>query len=138
MQIAVETEPRQADIAALGAGLNEHTLPLVGSAGFRPLAVMARESDGALAGGVYGFVNWEWVQISLLWVGAEHRGSGLGSKLLAAIEAAARERGCVNAHLDTFSFQARPFYERHGYVVFAEIEDYPQGHSRYFLRKRLG
>ena len=141
MRIEVEKEPSQADIAALvaalGDGLSEHTLPLVGSTGFKPLAVIARGDDGTLAGGAYGLVNWEWVQISLLWVGAEHRGAGLGSALLKAIEAAASERGCRNAHLDTFSFQARPFYERHGYAVFAEIEDYPRGHSRYFLRKRL-
>ena len=40
--------------------------------------------------------------------------------------------------LDTFSFQARRFYEKLGYVVFGELPDYPAGHSRYFLQKRLG
>lgn len=40
-------------------------------------------------------------------------------------------------YLDTFDFQARPFYERHGYEVFGTLDDYPPGHSRFFLRKDL-
>ncbi|MDP3936617.1 MAG: hypothetical protein Q8R92_00595 [Deltaproteobacteria bacterium] len=47
-------------------------------------------------------------------------------------------RRCAHAHLDTFSYQARPFYERHGYTLFATLDDYPPGHKRYFLRKALG
>jgi hypothetical protein len=36
-----------------------------------------------------------------------------------------------------FQLQARPFYERHGYAVFATQEDNPPGHARHFLEKRL-
>jgi hypothetical protein len=39
--------------------------------------------------------------------------------------------------LSTFSFQARPFYEKLGYEVFATLEDCPVGHCEYFLRKQL-
>ena len=137
MHIVIETEPSHADVEALGDGLSEHTIPLIGSSGFKPLAVLARDDEGELIGGAYGFVNWQWIQISLLWVSEDHRGDGLGSTILNAIEDAVRERGCSNAHLDTFSFQARPFYEQHGYEIFAEIDGYPSGHSRYFLRKKL-
>ncbi len=41
----------------------------------------------------------------------------------------------LHAHLDTFSFQARGFYEALGYEVFGRLEEYPPGHERYFLRK---
>lgn len=34
------------------------------------------------------------------------------------------ERGCTNAFLDTFSFQARPFYEKLGYRVFGILENH--------------
>jgi hypothetical protein len=52
-----------------------------------------------------------------------------------AAEAMAMERGCRGAWLGTFDFQARGFYERLGYVVFAELADFPAGHSHYHLRK---
>ena len=41
------------------------------------------------------------------------------------------------AWLDTYDFQARPFYERHGYAVFGELDGFPNGHRRWFMRKRL-
>ena len=60
-----------------------------------------------------------------------------GSQLLLSAEQYARERGCQSVHRETFSFQARPLYEKHGYEVFAQLEDFPPGHTKYFLRKRL-
>ena len=135
--LSVETQPAACDVEALGHGLTQHALPTTGRPGFQPLAVFARDADGALVGGMYGFVNWDWLQISLVWLAEPRRRAGLGSRLLAALEAAAIERGCTQAHLDTFSYQARPFYERHGYRVFATLEDYPAGQQRFFMRKAL-
>jgi hypothetical protein len=47
-------------------------------------------------------------------------------------------RGCHSAFLDTFSYQARPFYEKLGYEVFGTLNDYPRGHQRFYMQKRLG
>lgn len=137
LDISVDLEPSHSDIELLADGLSEHTISFLEKPGFRPIAVFAREFGGSLVGGAYGFLNWEWLDLSLLWVGSERRGNGLGSDLLSRIEAEAKERGCTRAHLDTFSYQARPFYEKHGYEVFAELQDYPQGHTRIFMKKRL-
>jgi hypothetical protein len=57
--------------------------------------------------------------------------------MLAVAEQHAIERGCTGAHLDTASFQARPFYEKLGYTVFGTLEDHPVGHTHYLLSKRL-
>jgi GNAT superfamily N-acetyltransferase len=57
---------------------------------------------------------------------------------MAEAEAEALRRGCHAASLDTYSFQARGFYERLGYSVFGIIDDCPPGHSRIYLIKRLG
>jgi len=52
-------------------------------------------------------------------------------------EAEAIARGCRGAWLDTFAFQARPFYEQLGYTCFGELNDYPTGFARYFMNKAL-
>lgn len=137
VELTVTAAPEQADIDALAEGLSAHTLPIVGEAGFDDLGVFARAEDGTLLGGVYGQINWNWLQVSLLWVSDQARGAGLGAALMEEIERLAIDRGCERSHLDTFSYQARPFYERLGYRVFAELEDYPPGHRRYYLEKRL-
>ena len=137
LALTVETAPDPRDVEALGQGLTEHALPFTHRAGFEPLAVFARDRNGVLVGGVHGHVNWTWLHVALFWISAAQRRQGLGSSLLRAIETAAIERGCTQAHLDTFSYQARPFYERHGYALFATLEDYPPGHQRFFLRKVL-
>ena len=40
-------------------------------------------------------------------------------------------------HLDTFDFQAKDFYLKHGYEVFGVLDDCPKGHKRYYMKKVL-
>ena len=54
-----------------------------------------------------------------------------------AAEQLAVERGALAANLETHSFQAEGFYLKRGYAVFSRLEDYPRGHTKLFLRKRL-
>jgi GNAT superfamily N-acetyltransferase len=73
--------------------------------------------------------------IEVLWVTEKYRGKGLGSQLLQAVENEARRMGCGLAHLDTFDFQAKLFYLKHGYEIFGELNDCPPGHKRFFFKK---
>lgn len=41
------------------------------------------------------------------------------------------------AALDTFEYQARPFYEKLGYQLFGTLDGYPPGYRQFYLRKRL-
>ncbi len=75
--------------------------------------------------------------VELLFVPDSMRRAGIGRQVLRAAEEEAARRGCVGVWLDTFSFQARGFYERLGYTVFGTLDDYPPGHNRFFLEKRL-
>ena len=133
----VDEKPTAALLARLDDGLTEHQRDAVPGPGFRPLAVLAHTPDGRLCGGAAAKLNWNWLHVTTLWVEEERRRGGLGSELLARIEAEGRARGCAHAHLDTFSFQARPFYERHGYEVYGTLDDYPPGHARHYLKKDL-
>ncbi|WP_414447782.1 GNAT family N-acetyltransferase [Burkholderia sp. 22PA0099] len=107
-------------------------------AGHRPLVVALRDAGGEIVGGLWGMTGYEWLFTQLLVVPEAARGSGVGTRLMRLAEQEAVARGCHHAWLDTFSFQARPFYERLGYACFAELPDYPTGFSRYFMKKALG
>ena len=99
------------------------------------LAVVAR-SAGTVVGGLLGHTNWNWLFIRQLWVADRFRGSATGRRLVEVAEAEAVARGCAHAHCDTFEFQALPFYQKLGYKVFGQLEDYPPGFTRFFLQKR--
>jgi GNAT superfamily N-acetyltransferase len=97
-------------------------------------ALLARD-DASLRAGVVGVLFGGWLFVESLWVDDALRRRGIGRALMAGAEDHARVHGCHDAWLDTF--QARGFYERLGYVAFAELEHYPTGQSRHFLRKAL-
>ena len=103
----------------------------------QPINVLARDEGGQIIGGLLGEINLRWLFVSALWVAPEKRGLDIGSALLREAEDRARERGCAGIYLDTFSFQARPFYERLGYELFGELTDCPPGEAKYYLHKRL-
>ena len=104
----------------------------------RLLAVTIRDPEsGEITGGLYGVSYYGWLFIELLIIPERYRGQRLGTRLMQQAEAAASDRGCLGVWLDTFSFQARGFYEKLGYEVFGEIADFPPGKSRFWLRKRL-
>jgi len=104
-----------------------------------PLHVWALEEGGELAGGLVGHTWATWLHVSYLWVDGRHRGTGLGSQLLAKAEhIARRERGCASARLETWDFQAPDFYRKKGYEVVCVIPGYPPGITEYTLTKRLG
>jgi GNAT superfamily N-acetyltransferase len=132
----IEDAPSDADVEVLPNGLeafNESRWP--GHQQWRPLAVFARDR-GSIAAGLAGETYSGWLFIRYLWVSDALRGKGIGRELMAGAEARALERGCHSAWVDTFSFQAPDFYRKLGYRVFGEL-DYPPGHKRFFLQKRL-
>jgi GNAT superfamily N-acetyltransferase len=102
------------------------------------IAVYARDDNGVMVGGVIGNRKGVWLNVDYLWVSGDVRGSGLGGQLMKAAEDEARRIGCLHALVDTFSFQARPFYEKQGYQLQMSLPDYPYpGMQRHYLTKSL-
>ncbi|ANL35257.1 GNAT family N-acetyltransferase [Rhizobium phaseoli] len=129
--------PSPEELAAITDALSAFNTGDVGPADRRPLAILIRDTDGKVTGGLSGFTAWGWLFTQMLYIPETLRGAGLAGKLLTEAEEEARARGCGGAWIDTFSPQALSAYLRQGYEVFGELEDFPQGRTRSFLRKRL-
>jgi GNAT superfamily N-acetyltransferase len=102
-----------------------------------PLVITVRDASGDIVGGLWGSTGFQWLFTQLLVVPENLRGHGVGTDLMSRAETEALRRGCHSAWLDTFEFQARGFYERIGYACFAQLPDYPEGFSRFFMKKSL-
>jgi GNAT superfamily N-acetyltransferase len=135
--ITIEPNPSPADIATVQAGLRAFNVAFIGDPAEVPVSIFLRDDSGAVVGGLLGHIRWRWLYVSKLWMKEELRGHGHGSALLDAAEKLARERECIGAYLDTFEYQARPFYEKLGYRLFGTLEGFPPGYRQYFLSKRL-
>jgi catechol 2,3-dioxygenase-like lactoylglutathione lyase family enzyme/GNAT superfamily N-acetyltransferase len=139
LTISLDASPGAQDCASVIDGLVHHTEreSQIQRRDGKPLSVFIRDSQQAVVAGLNGVTIWGWLHIKELWVRAELRRRGLGSQLMSAAEREAVRRGCRHAFLDTFDFQAKPFYERSGYQQWGELEDFPPGHTRFFMRKTL-
>ena len=121
----------------IGGGIREFNIHQTGDGRHERFCYVLQGPGEEIVGGVIAEVYWEWLYLDLLWVREDLRGRGYGHQLLIVAEDEARKKGAKNVFLDTFSFQAPKFYERHGYEVFGELEEFPPGHRRYYFRKRL-
>ena len=133
-------EPSPEDQAAIDQGLHEFNLGHLGEQviyNYHRVAVLARDQAGAVIGGVHGELCWEWLYIKTLWVARQRRGQGIGTRLLYGIERAAISKGFYRSHLETTSFQALGFYEKHGYEVFGTLVGKPEGSTWYYIKKSL-
>ena len=121
----------------IGGGIRDYNIKQAGEGHEKSLCFAIQTQDGTVVGGIIGETHWNWLFINLMWIREELRGRGYGHQLLLAAEAEGRKRGATSAYLDTFSFQAPDFYQKHGYQVFGVLEDFPPGHKRFYLTKQL-
>jgi GNAT superfamily N-acetyltransferase len=118
-------------------GLKSFNAPFLGSDTPRQLQIIVRTNDGDIVAGLLGETHWDWMYVGWVWVRDDHRIHGIGTRLMQNAEDQAREMGCLHAHLTTLDFQAKGFYEKLGYQVFAALEDYPKGHTRFMMKKYI-
>ncbi|MGK0470972.1 MAG: N-acylglucosamine-6-phosphate 2-epimerase [Candidatus Azotimanducaceae bacterium] len=50
-----------------------------------------------------------------------------------AAETKGIEMGCKFAMFDTFEFEAREFYEKRGYSLMSQTDNFPEGHTHFHL-----
>lgn len=130
-------DPTGAGANVVRERLDAFNFAATGVATWYPVNLLLKNPRGEILGGVVALAWGGWLSISLVWVDEALRGQGWATRLLDQAEAIGREKGCRWATLDTHSFQARPMYEKRGYEVFGTLDDYPAGHQKFFLRKKL-
>jgi GNAT superfamily N-acetyltransferase len=136
--LEASSTPDPTDRTKILTGLNAYNDSRIGPGDRSYFALALREAaDGPILGGLHGILGRRWLFVELLVLPEGARRQGLGTTLMRQAEAVAREAGAIGVFLDTFSFQARPFYERLGYAVFGEIPDFPAPHRRFLLGRRL-
>lgn len=141
VKIEVTSEPKKEALKVLSKGIQKY------NQGFIPdevvfeedckFAVFAKDEDNKVLGGIRACAYWNYCIIELLWISEEARGMRIGSQLMLAAEQYARKKGFEYVRTETLSFQALPFYQKQGYTVFGELDDYPKGHKTFCLVKKL-
>lgn len=117
---------------------NESNVPFELTVPFSKINKHVRDEDGNIIAGINCvYYSWRCLYINALWVKDDLRENGLGSRLLLEIENTAKEHGIHLIHLDTFDFQAKDFYVKHGYEIHGVLDDCPLSHQRFYLKKRI-
>ena len=129
--------PSETETDYIREALNQFNCDHVGDDGHTPLNLIEYDADGSIIGGLLGGTYWGWMYIDILWVREDHRRQGVGSRLLTEAEKEAVRRGCHHVHVDTMSWQAPAFYQKHGYEVIGVLPDIPLGNQKYLLMKAL-
>ena len=137
IRLSSEVDARPEDVMTLENAINEFNMRYTGDRNYRPVRIFLRDEANVLRGGIVADLWGGWMHIDTLWIDERLRGQDYGTQLIAAAEGEARAHGCHHAFVETFSFQARPFYERFGYQVIATLDDYPVGEQHFILEKQL-
>jgi len=137
-RIELTINPEESERLAILKPLQAYNLAQVGDPKPETIALSVHdELTSEIIGGLYGQIFYRWLFIELLAIPEQTRGQGTGSRLLSMAEEVAREKDCVGIWLDTFSFQAPEFYEKHGFTRFGQLDNFPPEHKRFFFQKKL-
>ena len=136
VEITFEYEPSERDFSFLEQKLFDFNCSKVDRYSYENLTIKAIMAD-SIIGGIQVQIGGGWLYIASLWVDENHRGKGIGKRLLNLAEKTASEKGCHGVYLYTYSFQSPRFYEKSGYSIFGQLEEFCGTHAKYFMKKSL-
>jgi GNAT superfamily N-acetyltransferase len=136
-KLELTDSPSSEALAVILAGLTNFNEGEVGPSERQAIAVLIRDDQEQVIGGLSGYTSWGWLFTQLLFVPESLRGRGMAARLLDQAEREARSRGCHGAWIDTFSPVALKAYRRQGYEPFGEMAGFVGDRTRIFLKKAL-
>jgi ribosomal protein S18 acetylase RimI-like enzyme len=130
-------ETSSEDFKSLSTGLLAHHAKQGHERTWEKFNIFLKDDTGKAYAGIIVTFTWNGMQINSLWVDESLRGNDYGTRLMEMAENEARERGCVIAFTDTFSWQAPGFYEKLDYTLYGKLEGFPEGNSLSYYKKDL-
>jgi len=97
---------------------------------------LAYNEQDRLVGGLFGHLEFNWLCLDQLYVNEEYRKNNVGTTLMVKAEQFAAKHKLTGIKFETWDFQAKAFYQKLGYVIYAVLNDCPPGTTTYFLLKK--
>ena len=94
------------------------------------------DNGDPIAAGFAGVNFWNIAFVEMLWVDEPRRNQGIGSNLLSDIEQEAKRSGAHIVMIDARDWNI-DFFKKSGYTLYCTLQDYPSGHNKYKLQKRI-
>ncbi len=132
-----EGEPDPRDFKALSDGLLSYHAQQGHPRKSEKLSIFLKDENGKAHAGIIVTFLWNGMHIDSLWVDSELRGKGYGTQLMKMAEEEAVKRRCTIAYTDTFTWQAPGFYEKLGYTLYGNLDNFPEGNALKYYRKNL-
>jgi len=133
----IDHNPKKKDIDFLIANLISFNKKKLTEIAKVPIALWYKNVKGEILGGISGNTFGKWLRIKYIWVDESEQLLGVGSNLLSKIEEEATKKNCQFSFVDTYDFQARPFYLKNGYVEIFSLQEYPIGGKRHYFTKKI-
>ena len=136
LRIVIEARDESV-VEAVHTGLRAFNRAIVNWPERQYFNVVLRDSENRMRGGILASVNFDVLVLEDVFVEEGFRQSGTGTRMMALAEEEGFRRGARLAVVSTFSWQARPFYEKYGYAVYAGLPYNGGAYTLYSLRKSL-
>jgi GNAT superfamily N-acetyltransferase len=137
MSLEIQWTSQPEDLNFLQSKLLGHVEEHFGLPNRQNFTWVMRGDDGEIIAGIAGFSHWNWAYVGQIWVHKDWQRQGFGKQLLAQVAAWAKQNSLTGIYLDTFESKVKSFYEGQGFLTIGGIPDFPLGHQRYFLYRRL-
>lgn len=131
----IDTNPKSEDDKILRDGIVNFNSEIIKEQATH-FSIFAK-NNSHIIGGALIWEHSDALYIDVLWCNEKYRKKGIGTKIISMIDAEALNKGLAKIFVDTFSFQAQEFYQKHGFHCIGSIPGYLLGHERIFMRKDI-
>lgn len=137
MKILTEFNPTENEIDFFEQKLYQYNLQKIDGYAYENFILKSVDDTDSVIAGIHCQIGGRWLYIASLWINEKLRNQGIGRKLIAQAQEVAIQKKCVGIYLYTYSFQSPQFYEKFGFRVFGELENFCNGNSKLYMKKNL-